>query len=367
MVASNDVFLPVYVEQIRFYRRPGDRLWSHARLLKGSPKLLEGEIRVYDADGNLAAEILGFRCQAVESAHAVASKNLDDLIYELRWQLKPRPDQEQSHRPADYMPSPTEIVRHLSSTINPMLRETLAWQAQFKKIEADLGALCSGYVYHALCDLGWEPAVRQRYHHCGADAATGCGTALWTFAGSFAANARKDGVLQKSGEEWEVVQLPPQMDLRGTWKSIIMGFPAFYSEMSLLGGCGERLAEVLRGEVNPLQLLFPDGPFTTAEHLYQDAPSFLPYNISVGGVVSTALADLPAGRKVRILEIGAGTGGMTSHVLPQLPRERTEYFLTDASNAFFSRCEQKFRDYSCITYQVLDIEKDPQEQGLPAS
>ena len=38
--------------------------------------------------------------------------------------------------------------------------------------------------------------------------------------------------------------------------------PAFFAELTLIGRCGRQLARVLRGEVNPLQLLFPEGSVT---------------------------------------------------------------------------------------------------------
>ena len=46
---------------------------------------------------------------------------------------------------------------------------------------------------------------------------------------------------------------------------------------------------------------------------------------------------LPDDRKLRILEVGAGTGGTTAHVLPLLPADRTEYLFTDVSPLFTAR------------------------------
>ena len=54
--------------------------------------------------------------------------------------------------------------------------------------------------------------------------------------------------------------------------------------------------------------------------------------------LAAALEQLPAGRPLRVLEIGAGTGGTTGYVLYHvLPVERTEYEFTPTSRPKFLR------------------------------
>ncbi|KAI1307179.1 putative polyketide synthase [Xylaria venustula] len=74
--------------------------------------------------------------------------------------------------------------------------------------------------------------------------------------------------------------------------------------------------------------------------------------------------------QMNILEIGAGTGGLTAEVLDflltdsgeELYRENT---FTDISAGFFANAKERFRDYPRVKYAVLDISKDPVEQGFP--
>ncbi|KAL7783077.1 hypothetical protein V8C37DRAFT_397515 [Trichoderma ceciliae] len=81
--------------------------------------------------------------------------------------------------------------------------------------------------------------------------------------------------------------------------------------------------------------------------------------------------DLVAHRKpnLRVLEIGAGTGGTTATVLPALQsaygeRMYSSYTYTDVSSGFFSAAKDRFRDFPAIEFAVLDISKDPVEQGF---
>src|SRR5262249_42807059 len=125
-----------------------------------------------------------------------------------------------------------------------------------------------------------------------------------------------------------------------------------------------RLADVLRGVVDPLTLLFPSGSFENVEKVYQTSPFAQVDNGLIRRAVRAALAALPSDRPVRVLEIGAGTGGSTTHILPELPAERTEYVFTDVSPLFLARARLKFRDYPFLRYELLNIERDPEAQGF---
>jgi microcystin synthetase protein McyG len=120
----------------------------------------------------------------------------------------------------------------------------------------------------------------------------------------------------------------------------------------------------LTGTTDPLELLFPGGSLETPEKLYQESPLAHAYNGLVQEAFSKALENLPAGRPLRVLEIGAGTGGTTAYVLPKLPSEQIHYTYTDISPAFLAKARDKFRDYTFVEYQSLNIERNPQNQGF---
>ncbi|KAL9609603.1 MAG: hypothetical protein Q9167_005646 [Letrouitia subvulpina] len=74
---------------------------------------------------------------------------------------------------------------------------------------------------------------------------------------------------------------------------------------------------------------------------------------------------------MRILEIGAGTGGTTSTILPHLKSAYGErmfgsYQYTDVSAGFFVQAKERFKDYQGIEYAILDISQDPIQQGFEA-
>ena len=128
----------------------------------------------------------------------------------------------------------------------------------------------------------------------------------------------------------------------------------------------EFLASVLRGEMDPLGLIFPDNAPISAEHLYQNSASFRPNNLLVQKAIIEIVHRLPSGKALRILEIGGGTGGMTSFVLPILPGHCTEYVFSDISLRFINNAQRKFSQYSTVQYRPLDIGLDPIAQGFVA-
>ncbi|KAL3471723.1 S-adenosyl-L-methionine-dependent methyltransferase [Aspergillus californicus] len=75
-----------------------------------------------------------------------------------------------------------------------------------------------------------------------------------------------------------------------------------------------------------------------------------------------------ANPSLRVLEIGAGTGGTTARALEGLKsdggRLYSSFVFTDISPLFFDAGKRRFADYDDIEYRALDISKDPSEQGF---
>jgi SAM-dependent methyltransferase len=128
---------------------------------------------------------------------------------------------------------------------------------------------------------------------------------------------------------------------------------------------GTRLVPVLTGKGSSLDTLFPDGSFAIAESLYESSASARYFNGIVRSLVESAAADSTSARRLRVLEIGAGTGGTTAALLPALLPDRTVYYFTDLSQLFLLRAEDRFKAYPFVRYRLLDIELDPAAQGVP--
>ncbi|KAF1955974.1 polyketide synthase [Byssothecium circinans] len=74
---------------------------------------------------------------------------------------------------------------------------------------------------------------------------------------------------------------------------------------------------------------------------------------------------------MRILEIGAGTGGATRKILKTLTgphgiKRYQDYTFTDISSGFLAQARDAFADFQHMEYSVLDIQEDPLEHGYEA-
>lgn len=126
---------------------------------------------------------------------------------------------------------------------------------------------------------------------------------------------------------------------------------------------GENLSNIFTRKIEPLQVMtegdllytFYRGAFGTS------------FNSNVAEYVGM-IADKKPG--LEILEIGAGTGGTTYHVLERLRTDdgtskAKRYFFTDISPGFLAKAQERFsKDERIMEFGTLNIENDPLGQGF---
>lgn len=131
--------------------------------------------------------------------------------------------------------------------------------------------------------------------------------------------------------------------------------------------CLRRQSDLLCGKASPLELLFPDGDFALGDHLYRTNPVSAHHNRQLAAAFAEIVAGAPAGAPLRVLEVGAGTGGTTASLLPLLAsRETVEYWFTDLSPLFLDRARRAFDPYPFVRHALYDIDRDPELQGFVA-
>ncbi len=362
--AEEDTYLPVGLNSLRLYRRLDTQFWVHGqiRYKDGSnQETLTSDLRLFDDAGQVIAEIEGFHVKrAKREALLYNTQNyLSDWLYEVEWQPKLRQGQ---YLPADYMFSPLQVRDRIQPLVSQLSVEH--GMEIYGEVFLDLEALSAAYVLKAFCAMGWEFRPYQRFTNDYLVQKLGVIDRYHKLLGRILQMLQEEGVLRRIGSEWEVCQVPNQVAPFEKYTEILAKYSTFEAELNLLERCGQQLAGVLRGECDPLQLLFPDGSLTSAENLYQKSPGGRLFNQLVQKAVSVAIERLPKNRTVRVLEIGAGTGGTTSYVLPQLPANQTDYVFSDISYLFMSNAQEKFGNFPFVRYELLDIEQDIESQGF---
>ncbi|HSN96684.1 MAG TPA: SDR family NAD(P)-dependent oxidoreductase, partial [Candidatus Nanopelagicales bacterium] len=150
------------------------------------------------------------------------------------------------------------------------------------------------------------------------------------------------------------------------------GYPEIGAHLRLLETCMASCPEVLTGQRTATEVLFPGGSMSLVEGIYKGDRLTDHYNrLTAAAVVAAVQSRLerdPATR-VRILEVGAGTGGTSASVLEALGpfAGSVEYLYTDLSAGFVRYGERTFGPaHSFAAFRVFDLEKAPGPQGLSA-
>jgi microcystin synthetase protein McyG len=170
----------------------------------------------------------------------------------------------------------------------------------------------------------------------------------------------EDGIIARAGDGWQFDAVP-SVNLPEEEACVAAAFPAFRGELQFLRQAS-RLADVIQRRVSALEVLFPNGSFELAEHVYRDSAAPRLLNPALGRVVQRAAEARAQGRTLRLLEVGAGVGSATSQILPLLEGLNIEYCFTDLSPAFLVKAQEKFSQFPYVKYSVLDLETTVPEQ-----
>ena len=140
------------------------------------------------------------------------------------------------------------------------------------------------------------------------------------------------------------------------------------AENKLTSLTGAKFADCVTGKVDGLQLIFgtPEGR-EYASDVYAKSPINAIWIQQAEMFIENLVDRLPKNRgPLRILEMGAGTGGTTSKMVPLLARLGipVEYTMTDLSSSLITAGRKRFKHYPFMRFKVVNIESEPEPQLL---
>ncbi|SFR08023.1 MULTISPECIES: SDR family NAD(P)-dependent oxidoreductase [unclassified Paenibacillus] len=160
-------------------------------------------------------------------------------------------------------------------------------------------------------------------------------------------------------QEWE--------ERKRTW----LQYPQMRARVNLVETTLRALPEVLTGKSPATEVIFPNSSMELVEGIYKNNLVVDYFNevladTTAAYIQERIMADSTA--KIRILEIGAGTGGTSATLFLKLRPYRKhiqEYCYTDISKAFLMHAEKEYGPHNpYLSYQILNVEEPIAGQGI---
>jgi acyl transferase domain-containing protein/SAM-dependent methyltransferase len=165
------------------------------------------------------------------------------------------------------------------------------------------------------------------------------------------------GLLRRGegGLRWGAAPPPPD------WDAIDRDCPELSAYTGLLRALAPAYAAILAGRLPPTDALFPEGSLSRVVGIYQGHALADGLNRLAAEAICRFVAECPAPR-LRILEIGAGTGATSAALLAALKpyADRVRYVFSDVSPAFVKQARDAYAGrYPYARFEVRDITRTP--------
>ncbi len=377
-IEEETTYLPFGWERLWLADRLPDRLFCHVRMSEVSqgteaerdepPEIWNGELRICDPEGVPLGGLSGYMVKrATRAALLSAGEGVNELLYEVVWREKALTP---GMLPADFLASPAAIAAR-SGLLSDYLADEGVSPKDRNALLTDLERWSRSCALETLEKLGWEREAGAAVDSEDLRRRLNVVEEHRRLFRRMLEMLARSGVLEETDGGFVVRigpgdPLPDEMppDTGEFAARMAELYPHGLTEIGLFRRSGDALADILLGRADPLTVLFSSGDPTPGD-LYRKAPVARAANRLLRETVQTLVAELPDGRRLRVIEVGAGTGSATAAILPELPEGRFDYMYTDISAGFFAEAEARFGgEEASMDYRMLDIEKDPAEQGF---
>ena len=278
-----EIYMPLSLDSIKVYGQTGSQLWSHATIDLGKiterQEIYNATVRLLDDSGQVVADLEGIHLKRASKVAlmklASQTANTSDWLYQVKWQPSPL----ETSLFADYLAAPTDIALHLQPSISTFTQQD--GMAEFQELSPQLNQFSSQLILHALQHLGWDSQLDRRFTSNDLIQELGIRDSYCQLTERFLDILSEDRILENNGAYWTVkgkIEKIDPLSLEQRGIALLDQYPMFEAEITLLTRCGLKLAEILTGKTDPLELLFPGGDLTTSEKLYRESPLSRVYN-----------------------------------------------------------------------------------------
>ncbi|KAJ3951746.1 hypothetical protein N0V92_011836 [Colletotrichum tropicale] len=347
-VAMRSVWVSADIEA-----RTGAELIVHATASRVGHKKAEADITAWstDLDAERPVRVVMRGIEAVPLQHSTtaedAASNKREICFNLDW----KPD-------VDILEANGEAEACIRKVLQPL--ETPALEESAVKQLGDVQLACAICITEAVRDLEARPLADE-------EALPEHMKKYLGWLRLIADDYKNNKVLR------QVASWPAIVEDAASRNKFLADYESSgHPEASMICRMGRNIAPILRGEVDGLHLLF--GMDDLLERVYRVAIGTQKIHALMGEYARTL--SHKRGADLKVLEIGAGTGGTTTSILEAICPTGTriigdsrllKYTYTDISPSFFESAATKFSKWKAggvIEFKTLDIDRDVEEQGF---
>ncbi|MEU7136093.1 SDR family NAD(P)-dependent oxidoreductase [Streptomyces sp. NPDC046261] len=339
------LYLPAAIGRVRVWRTAPPTGWVHVRLRSRTRREIVWDVTIMGEDGAVAVEMDECRLQRIEV------NLIDDLgQYTTVLRAAPLPGRPVAPSP---LPAPVTVLEAAQPEIDAITAGMSP--ERYARQTGEIQRLIAEGAVDLLDSLLPDPA-----DVCAGVLPAGVLPRFRAPLSLLLDMAERHGALNR---EARTIQVGSAAERAGAMRELMLAAPERHATGLLFARTILSMPDVVRGRRDPMESLFLDSGPELISQFYDIDPTTALHNRIGRALLRQLLASWPADRALRVLEVGAGTGGLTAWLLPLLPAERTRYVFSDVSPAYFPAAQARFAGYDFVDYRTLDLDADPLAQG----
>ncbi len=263
------------------------------------------------------------------------------------------------------MGTESEFIRARASELEKFLdiREI----GSYKGLQESIDTLCASHTFDYFRACGVETEKGRRHTREELSGQLKIMPKFEKFLDFFIRVLAEDDIIQVEDETVRFLKGRDEVtDSETLAKEAEARYPDFKEMSQFLNHCVRHYPEALSGKTEAISVLFPEGKSDRVENFAKNMADH-----SNSQVCMDLLRDLTlmisekSGKKLRILEVGAGTGDLTWEMAAALTGRDVEYHFTDIGKSFVVKAERDAakRGFNFMKCGTLDISSDPTAQG----
>ncbi|MEF8756269.1 MAG: SDR family NAD(P)-dependent oxidoreductase [Accumulibacter sp.] len=328
-------FIPTRFGRVIFRSGTDTPCFARATLLRHSARSLQGEFALFCAAGRLIAIVKDARFRGVH-----LSRGSRDRLRFLALQAIPKPHPGQ---PAG--PLALRFERVHSTLANVTQRAALKGTHRRYTEEVDplLDSLCSRFTRRALQPIAGEDGTLSAAAILSCQAANPDAAPFFT---DLIRLAGDDGSLTATGDGWTLV--PDQREEstgEDIWNSLLADYPDYFQIIHSVGRIGLHLPALVAGSSSLSQICPQESSLATLLLQVVGGRGRMKLGQALGALVAEALAALPPGQRLGVVEISDGAPAFAMDICFALDFTRSDYGFASTSTTALEEARVRLGEF----------------------